>query len=80
MVSCWVESAARAKASRRASSRSSLSRNGGWRCESRGSRPGGCRKTRRGAEEEVGFGDFETVGSAHHGVEAGAGDVVLGGH
>ncbi len=31
------------------------------------------------AEEKIGFGDFETVGSAHHGFEAGAGDVVFGG-
>jgi len=27
------------------------------------------------AELEIGFGDFETVGSAHHGFEAGAGFV-----
>ena len=29
------------------------------------------------AEEEIGFGDFETVGGAHHGFEAGAGNIVL---
>ena len=31
------------------------------------------------AEEKIGFGDFETVGGAHHSFEAGAGDIVLGG-
>ena len=30
-------------------------------------------------EEKIGFGDLETVGGAHHGFEAGAGDVVFGG-
>ena len=28
-------------------------------------------------EEEIGFGDFETVGGTDHGFEAGAGDIVF---
>ncbi len=38
----------------------------------------GAEKFAGAAEEEIGFGDFETVGGAHHGFEAGAGEVVLG--
>ena len=37
----------------------------------------GAEKFAGAAEEEIGFGDFETVGGAHHGFEAGAGDVFL---
>jgi len=39
----------------------------------------GAKKFAGAAEEEIGFGDFEAVGGAHHGFEAGAGDIVLGG-
>src|SRR6266404_4803240 len=39
----------------------------------------GAEKLAGSAEEEIGFGDFKTVGGAHHGFEAGAGDVILGG-
>ncbi len=28
-------------------------------------------------EEEIGFGDFETIGRADHGFEAGAGDIIF---
>ena len=38
----------------------------------------GAEKFAGAAEEEIGFGDFETVGGADHGFEAGAGDVVFG--
>ena len=38
----------------------------------------GAEKFARAAEEEIGFGDFETVGGAHHGFEAGAGDILFG--
>ena len=37
----------------------------------------GAEKFAGAAEEEIGFGDFEAVGGAHHGFEAGAGDIVL---
>ena len=37
----------------------------------------GAEKFAGAAEEEIGFGDFEAVGSAHHGFEAGAGDVIF---
>ena len=39
----------------------------------------GAEKFAGAAEEEIGFGDFEAVGGANHGFEAGAGDVVFGG-
>ena len=39
----------------------------------------GTEKFAGAAEEEIGFGDFEAVGGAHHGFEAGASDVVFRG-
>jgi hypothetical protein len=38
----------------------------------------GAEKFAGAAEKEIRFGDFETVGGAHHGFEASAGDVVFG--
>jgi hypothetical protein len=37
----------------------------------------GAEKFAGAAEEEIGFGNFETVGGADHGFEAGAGDIIL---
>jgi hypothetical protein len=37
----------------------------------------GAEKFAGAAEEEIGFGDFETVGGTHHGFGAGAGFVVF---
>jgi hypothetical protein len=39
----------------------------------------GAEKFAGAAEEEIGFGDFETVGGANHGFEAGAGHIVYRG-
>jgi hypothetical protein len=37
----------------------------------------GAEKFAGAAEEEIRFGDFETVGGTDHGFEAGAGDIIV---
>src|SRR4029077_5254860 len=72
---CCDGESAMAKASRRACSRSSRSRSGlaMWKPKAPDWR--GPEKLPGAAELQIGFGDFETVGGAHHCFEAGAGFV-----